>query len=185
MDSGAADNYIAKSVAQQAGLELRRKQFPYYATTADGTRVPITQEVYTEIPLSPGDKTKKTRLNVLGTAAHDVILGMPWLRDHNPRIDWKERKISIEDTKSTRASKPAHRQRSMADEKSIANVNATSTKMDGKTNRIASTDAKVYGYSVGEEEKSVLLKILDRYLKKFIRIFVERKGLRALPEHRS
>jgi hypothetical protein len=185
VDSGAEDNYIASTAVQRAGLTPRKLRIPYNVTTADGKRVPITHGVYTEICLGPGCGTRRVFLNVLGTAAHDILLGIPWLRDQNPRIDWKEMKISIEDVKSTHASMPTHRQRSMVDEKSIANVNATSTKMDGKTNRIASTDAKVYGYSVGEEEKSALLKIPDRYLRKFTRIFIERKGLGALPEHKS
>jgi hypothetical protein len=30
---------------------------------------------------------KKICLDVFGLAAHNIILGLPWLREHNPQID--------------------------------------------------------------------------------------------------
>ena len=32
---------------------------------------------------------------------HEVILGMPWLREHNPIIDWKEKKITFNSKRCT------------------------------------------------------------------------------------
>ncbi|MEE6528472.1 hypothetical protein FKM82_030810 [Ascaphus truei] len=34
------------------------------------------------------DHTEKIQLDVIHTPTVDVILGMPWLQLHNPRVDW-------------------------------------------------------------------------------------------------
>jgi len=30
-------------------------------------------------------------------ATHDTVLGMPWLKEHNPEVDWKERVLKSKD----------------------------------------------------------------------------------------
>jgi hypothetical protein len=58
-------------------------------------------------------------LDVMRLADHDIILGIPWLREHNPQIDWITRTLSWKNYESTTSSKPTHQQRSMVDEKTI------------------------------------------------------------------
>jgi len=39
-----------------------------------------------------------TRLfHIVGMATHDTILGMPWLKEHNPEVDRKERVLKSKD----------------------------------------------------------------------------------------
>jgi hypothetical protein len=46
----------------------------------------ITHEV-TRVTLSIQNHQEEIDLDVFGLATHDIILGLPWLREHNPRID--------------------------------------------------------------------------------------------------
>ena len=36
-----------------------------------------------------------TRFLITNTGKSDVLLGLPWLKEHNPTIDWKTRRIFI------------------------------------------------------------------------------------------
>ena len=48
----------------------------------------ITYEVLS-VPLQIQNHFEQLDLDAFGMATHDVILGLPWLRKHNPRINWK------------------------------------------------------------------------------------------------
>jgi hypothetical protein len=65
---------------------------------ANGEETQITHEV-TEVTLSIQKHQEKIAFDVFGLATHDIILGLPWLRKHNPRVDWiRERfRLSVVD----------------------------------------------------------------------------------------
>jgi hypothetical protein len=46
----------------------------------------VTHEVLS-VTLRIQNHEEQLDLDALGMATHDVILGLPWLRKHNPRID--------------------------------------------------------------------------------------------------
>jgi hypothetical protein len=58
-------------------------------------------------------------LDVMRLADYDIILGIPWLREHNLQIDWITQTLSWKNCESTTSSKPTHWQRSIVDEKTI------------------------------------------------------------------
>ena len=62
----------------------------YILHVANGEPMPneerITHEVR-QVTLSIQEHEEKIDLDVFGLATHDIILGLPWLREHNPRID--------------------------------------------------------------------------------------------------
>jgi hypothetical protein len=46
----------------------------------------ITREV-SSVPMKLSTHHEEIDLDVFGMATHDIILGLPWLRKHNPKID--------------------------------------------------------------------------------------------------
>ena len=94
VDSGSQANYVSAHVVARAGLEVQRKQQPYPLHVANGEPMPneseITHEVR-QVTLSIQEHVEEIDLDVIGLATHDIILGLPWLRKHNPRIDWKSK----------------------------------------------------------------------------------------------
>ena len=108
----------------------------------------ITHEVR-QVTLSIQEHEEKIDLDVFGLATHDIILGLPWLREHNPRIDWKSKVFQFECCGTDApASQPTHRQSSMVDESNIAkqcNIaerKANSTKTSSQCRKVDSADTE-------------------------------------------
>ena len=54
---------------------------------ADGRACPTTQELSGRLQL--GAFSEERLLLVCPLEGYDVVLGKPWLTDHNPLVDWK------------------------------------------------------------------------------------------------
>ena len=92
IDSGANGNYASTQLAERIGKQ--QKPQPYPLNMADGT--PMDYEggwVRHEIRETRLDISNHTELITLDVAPikYDIILGMKWLQEHSPQIDWKQR----------------------------------------------------------------------------------------------
>ena len=87
IDSGATGSFIAESLIRLWDLQTRTKEDQYNLLMADGSSTRVNRET---IPLAVAIKQhyEELTLDVVRTANYDVILGIPWLRRHNPIIDW-------------------------------------------------------------------------------------------------
>ena len=183
LDSGSQANYISGRAMLRAGLKPQSKEIPYPLHVANGEEMPqgsrITHEVTTRINIQ-GDQRKQT-LDVFGLAAHDIILGLPWLRENNPVIDWATRTLSWRNRNDTTNSKPTHRQRSMVDEKKYNN-NITSHKTHSKTRMVDLDNRGRHSDMSRVLEKRVTPDIPDQYIE-FKKLFQEELGLAALLKH--
>jgi transposase InsO family protein len=167
----------------EAGLQPYQKREPYPLHVANGQRMPDESMIRREIvvKLSIHGHQEEICLDVFGLAAHDIILGLPWLQEHNPTINWVTRKLLLENCDCTRSSKPAHRQRSMADEKTINNIASKQTHQRKRVvdstmiRRKSLPDVRVL-------EKRATPVIPQEY-KEFAKLFEEELGLEALPKH--
>jgi transposase InsO family protein len=179
LDSGSSANFISGTAALRAGLKPYRKQEPYFLHVANGEEMPIesgiTHALVTKLNIQ--GHQEKIHLDVFGLAAHDVVLGLPWLREHNPRIDWKNSLLSFDDCRRTRNQKPAHRQCSMVDEKMINSLTSQKTRSQTRT----------VGLDIQEDMTKVLEKratpAIPVEYKEFEKLFQEELGLDALPKH--
>src|SRR5207237_9909985 len=55
---------------------------------------PITHT--TEVPMDIGNHKEKITFLVARLNKHEVILGMPWLTNHQPRIKWGKQEVTFE-----------------------------------------------------------------------------------------
>jgi len=53
------------------------------------------------VPMDIGADREITTFQVAKLQNHEAILGMPWLKSHNPRIDWGQGKITFDSEKCT------------------------------------------------------------------------------------
>jgi transposase InsO family protein len=184
LDSGSQANYISGPALFKAGLKPRSKETPYPLHVANGAEMPgepvIKHEVETKISVQ-GYHTEQT-LDVFGLAAHDIILGLPWLRKVNPRIDWENRTLSFENQDDTTDSKPTRRQRSTVDEKKYS-YNLTSTKTHSTTRMVDLDNRGRHTDMSRVLEKRVPPDIPEQY-KEFEKLFQEELGPAALPKHK-
>ena len=100
IDTGAMRDFISEKFVQEWKLNLNRKRVPYPLTTADGTLIASNQGMVTQeagVTLETQGRTSKETLDVTNIGDTDVILGLPWLRKHQPRIDWTNLTLAFQD----------------------------------------------------------------------------------------
>jgi len=60
---------------------------------------PVTH--MTKVPIDISSHRELATFQVANLQNHEVILGMPWLREHNPTIDWNDKRITFNSERST------------------------------------------------------------------------------------
>ena len=95
IDSGSSGNFINEKFISQHKQQTSPTKHTHIVTLADGTQC----ETKVHLPATPivldSKYTTKQDLISLPLDGYDAILGMPWLKETNPIIDWKTRKITI------------------------------------------------------------------------------------------
>jgi len=96
LDSGATGLVMSKEFARRHRFKRTRLERLVYVRNVDGTlnyAGLIVDTVEVEI-FFKGHK-ERTSIDVIGGQKWSVILGMPWLRRHNPEIDWKTGEVKM------------------------------------------------------------------------------------------
>ena len=60
---------------------------------ADGTKQPLRHEI--DLPLVIGDHAEDLVFQVTNISPAPVILGITWLEEHNPQIDWVTKTLTL------------------------------------------------------------------------------------------
>ena len=96
VDSGETEDFIDSEVCKKHGIKMIKAKNPREIYLADGkpsAMGPVTQ--MTEVPMDISNHRELAILQVANHQHHEVILEMQWLREHNPTIDCKEKKITF------------------------------------------------------------------------------------------
>src|SRR3954449_10461692 len=96
IDSGSSGNFVREKFANFSKLPLQTKNTLYQVKLADKTTLDVNQSA-PHVKLQIQDHRDTINLDVLPLKGNDVILGKPWLRKHNPYIDWRENMITFPD----------------------------------------------------------------------------------------
>lgn len=99
VDSGAEGNFIDEDWAIARGLTLEKLHRPFRLKVADGTEFKgglVTS--YTTIKLRINNHTEKIHLYATTLGSHPVVLGIYWLRRHNPGVDWAANNLIFNST---------------------------------------------------------------------------------------
>jgi hypothetical protein len=80
-----------QNYARKHGFNLTKLEYPITARNVDGTENKQgTIRYYTDLDIQVNGKTNMERFLITGLGNQKIILGLPWLREHNPEINWKE-----------------------------------------------------------------------------------------------
>jgi len=96
LDSGATGLFMSKGLAQKGGYKLMKLDRPLQVRNVDGTGNSggaITHEV--EVNMFYKGHVERVRMDICELGKTDVILGMPWLAAHNPKIDWEKGEVRM------------------------------------------------------------------------------------------
>ena len=98
VDSGAAHSFVHSRVAATGDLK-RNPASKLTVTLANGSLVSSVSQyfLHLEIPseISEQPVVIEQHVCVLPNLTSDVILGMDWLEQNNPRIDWVANKLCL------------------------------------------------------------------------------------------
>ncbi|HEV7737123.1 MAG TPA: retropepsin-like aspartic protease [Chlamydiales bacterium] len=94
--NGASGLFIDKSYVERNGLQTRKLIRPIPVLNLDGT--PNEAGAVTDVVslvLRYDGHTERATFAVTALGTQDLILGLPWLRQHNPEVDWRTGKVSM------------------------------------------------------------------------------------------
>ena len=102
IDSGATEDFIDQEVCNKHGIKMIKAKHPREIYLADGkpsAMGPVTH--MTKVPMDISSHRELAVFQVANLQNYEVILGMPWLRKHNPTIDWNDKNITFNDKRCT------------------------------------------------------------------------------------
>ena len=91
VDSGASENFIDKAYAEASRILMQQKTTPRRVLTVDGREVTgglVTHDA--QIHLTINHHEENIRLHCITIGNAPIILGLPWLKFHDPVIGWKK-----------------------------------------------------------------------------------------------
>ena len=90
IDSRAGGKFINRKYAEQLGLPIRTLERPIMARNMDGTLNKTgTITSYVDLAVKIDGRIMDIQLLVTGLGNQKIILGFPWLNEHNLDINWK------------------------------------------------------------------------------------------------
>jgi len=94
VDSGASENFIDKAYAGASGIPMQQKTTPRRVLTVDGSEVtggPVTHDTQMHLTINHHEEDIRLHCIMIGNAP--IILGLPWLKLHDPVIEWKNHTV--------------------------------------------------------------------------------------------
>ena len=89
IDSGSDANIIDNDLACQLGVSRIRLSVPVPANALDGRLLgTVTHQMVPIHMLLSGNHHETIQFHILSSPHHPLLLGFPWLRRHNPHLDW-------------------------------------------------------------------------------------------------
>ena len=193
IDTGANANFMSERFVLAHQLRVKSKTDKYELQTADGSLIKdktgvIDQETRS-LPVAISTHHEEIVFDVFSLATYDVILGMPWMKKHNPTIDWEKGELQFEKCACVIRTKPTRRQSSEVDEKQSHNLARTyqilvSNKVDS-TERTSSTDTEMIlsGQEVRVDKGSHNPLEIPKEYANWEWLFQEEVTAAALPKH--
>lgn len=94
IDSGAEQNFIDVSLVSKFSISTRPLPHPFHVSALSGHRLPDITHITLPVTLTlSGNHVENICLCVFKAPVTPLVLGYPWLSQHNPHIDWKKEQI--------------------------------------------------------------------------------------------
>uniref|UniRef100_A0A8C5PCP2 ribonuclease H n=1 Tax=Leptobrachium leishanense TaxID=445787 RepID=A0A8C5PCP2_9ANUR len=98
IDSGASNSFFDLSLATSLAVPTQLKKKPVPLHMVDGSTLrtgPVTHETIL-LKLLIGTKHQESlQWDIVPSPLFPIVLGLPWLRTHNPYIDWSSNTVSF------------------------------------------------------------------------------------------
>jgi hypothetical protein len=187
IDSGASGNFISKRLVDKHGIATRKKRKGYELIAVDGSPLPNVDNETTSLPMAIQRHHEEVVLDVVEMARHDIVLGTPWLKQHNPIIDWKTGVLNFERCDCVIDINPTRRQRTVVDEtrelNGVQDSNSRSNQRFLRNPTSADTDRSPTGQQARVKSGSHAPLGYPKEYERYAQLFEEEVGKEALPKH--
>ena len=94
LDSGATGNFMDWIFMKKTGIPLKKKKQSYnLASFGEDKKISrVTKETW-PLEVNTQGHREKMCFDVTKLESYDLILNYSWLKQHNPNIDWLEKKV--------------------------------------------------------------------------------------------
>jgi len=95
-DSGASENFVDKAYAEASGIPIQQKVTSRRILTVDGSEVPsgpVTHDVQVHLIIIHHEEDIRLHCITIGNTS--IILGLPWLKLHDPVIGGKNHTVKF------------------------------------------------------------------------------------------
>uniref|UniRef100_A0A8P4GD59 Retrotransposon gag domain-containing protein n=1 Tax=Dicentrarchus labrax TaxID=13489 RepID=A0A8P4GD59_DICLA len=93
IDSGADESFMDWDFAQKLNVKTEPLSLPLEASALDGSFIFKVTHVTEPVEVTIEDHHELMSFHLMHSAQHPLILGFPWLKRHNPHIDWCSGKV--------------------------------------------------------------------------------------------
>lgn len=94
IDSGAEESFIDSNLAKQMRIPTEALSFPLEARGLNGHHLAQVQRRTRPVTLIlAGNHHETIPLHLMNNSVSPVVLGLPWLKKHNPHIDWSRGRV--------------------------------------------------------------------------------------------
>lgn len=96
IDSGATGLFIHWNFVKKHRIPTKTYAKPRVIRNVDSSLNVLGKITnYVETTITIGDHEEQVHFSVTDLGEDDVILGLPWLRKHNPEIDWAKGRMFL------------------------------------------------------------------------------------------
>ena len=121
IDSGATGNFVSEDLVKRKGFPRTKKKDPYDLFVVDGSTLPDgggrVEEETTPLQTRIYQHQEELQFEIVRIASYEIILEIPWLKTHNPVINWEKRVLRFERCSCVGSTQPTPQQRSRVDKK--------------------------------------------------------------------
>jgi hypothetical protein len=100
VDSGCTGNMMSPEFAKRVGIQRFRRAQKVYLYTFDGSPVKenggMIEEETGKVGMKIGRHEERVKFDIVTTQGYDITLGLPWLTEHNPTIDYSDRSMRFD-----------------------------------------------------------------------------------------
>ncbi len=104
LDSGASGNFISKEFVKSNQLSSITLAEAIPVSQADGSKSKAINSYVLDMPMKINEHSECLTALVIDTP-HPIILGLVWLKEHNPNIDFKNKTLTFDRCPSICSSK--------------------------------------------------------------------------------
>src|SRR6202020_960184 len=97
IDSGTTNNFINQTLVDKFTLPTIPRPFTIPVKDIAGRQLEVVDK-QVKLKLRMANHEEEVLLNVIGTGKHPIVLGLPWLKMHNPTINWPESRFIFTST---------------------------------------------------------------------------------------